>query len=322
MTLWLPEIDAFEPILNRAEARSHVAQHFTSRLAVLKSITDYGTHLIPRCWVSSPRTIREMVVLPVLLKQIVGMIDAASVQLAEGCVEPSMLQLRSAFEASIYLDWILVSRPRSRARAYYVWNTRRTLRWNLRALNGTREKKAFSKDLAGLTIHATLHTPEKQEELRAEVDRITAHLAQPENAAWNKRFDERRGKRLHDVEWYQVLFKKRRSLAFLARAVKRMPDYRIIYELGSEVMHSSKSSSHVRVRPDGTLGIHSLRELTDMPFVSQMLMGVAFRAYTSALRAYRPQELETFSRKYVEEWRKVFLSSVSVSYQYHEATIG
>lgn len=322
MTLWLAETQAFDAILNRAEAEHNVEKHLKSQIDALRQVVDYGTHLIPRCWHSSGRTVRDMVLLPILLKQIVGMLDAATELLSKGCVESAMLPLRSLFEASIYLDWILKSKSPMRARAYYVWNVRRQLRWTNRAIAGTKEQKALAADLRGLSVVSSFAAPEEQKKLIAEAQRLSKHLAEPKNSAWSERFDRRRGSRLYDVEWYQVLFTKRRSLRFLAQSVHRMPEYRVIYELGSETMHSSKSDSHVRILDGGRLGIRSLRELTEFPFVFQMLMGTALHAYHAALDSYRREEALNFWRKYVETWRSVFMSRLKILYEYHEATLG
>lgn len=322
MTLWLPETRAYEPLLNRAEAVRNVETHLKGHLTVLGELVDYGTHLIPRCWSSSPRGVRDMVTLPILLKQIVGMLDAGGELISKGCVDPAMLQLRSMFEASVYLDWILQSKSKTRARAYYVWNVRRQLRWINRGILDTPEYKAYRRDLQGLVVASSLEVPEKQHELTLDAKRVSDHLHSRENTAWNKRFEARRGGRPYDVDWYQVLFAKRRSLRFLAARVKRMPEYRAVYELGSETMHSSKSDSHVRILEGRKLGLRSLRELTEFPFVAQMLMGNAIHAYTAVLDEYRPAERENFARKYLEAWRSVFMTRLTISYQYHEATIG
>jgi len=322
MTLWLPELNAYEPLLNRAEAVRNVETHLKNHLKVLEELVDYGTHLIPRCWSSSPRGVRDMVTLPILLKQIVGMLDAGAELVSRGCVDPAMLQLRAIFEASVYLDWILQSKSRTRARAYYVWNVRRQLRWINRGIVGSPEYKAYRKDLQNLVIESSLDAPEKQKELRLDAKRLSDHLHSPENIAWNKRFDVRRGGKPYDADWYQVLFAKRRSLRFLAGRVKRAPEYRIVYELGSETMHGSKSDSHVRILEGRKLGLRSLRELTEFPFVVQMLMGNAIHAYAAVLDEYRPAERENFSKKYVEAWRSVFMTRLTVSYEYMEATIG
>src|SRR4051812_46626123 len=100
MKLFLPELRANDLILNRAEAHAHVEEHFADTVATLEELVDYGSLLIPRCWLTSKRQLSDVVLLPVLLKQVVGLLDAAVVLHREGVSEPSLLQLRAAFEAS------------------------------------------------------------------------------------------------------------------------------------------------------------------------------------------------------------------------------
>src|SRR5690242_21813528 len=101
------EPSAFASLLNRVEAREHIAEYFADIPAVLADLVDYGTHLIPRCLASSKHELADLVALAILLKQAVGMLDGAQILFQEGAVQPSTLQLRALFEVSVYLDWLL-----------------------------------------------------------------------------------------------------------------------------------------------------------------------------------------------------------------------
>src|SRR6188508_643668 len=125
MALRKAETGAYSPILDRPEADAHVQQHFSNPVAVLAEMVDYGTHLIPRCWASSDKRLTDVVLLPVLTKQAVGLLDAAQVLLSAGAVNPATLQLRALFEISVYVRWIVRRDTDRRARAYYVANLRR-----------------------------------------------------------------------------------------------------------------------------------------------------------------------------------------------------
>jgi hypothetical protein len=116
-----------------------------------------------------------------------------------------------------------------------------------------------------------------------------------------------------------VLFrgKRRPSLYTLAEQLKRRSEYRIIYEHESEMMHSSRMDPHIRVS-DQALHIRALRELTDLPLVAQLLMGQAVMVYKCVLAKYRPNERDSFARKYAEAWRQVFLSKRVVKYNYED----
>jgi hypothetical protein len=86
-------------------------------------------------------------------------------------------------------------------------------------------------------------------------------------------------------------------------------------------MHSSRYSAHVRILEDRKLHVRSLRDLTDVGLVSQLILGTGLHTYTAILGHYRFAELEQFQRDYVARWRKDFLTPIKVSYDYIEQTI-
>jgi hypothetical protein len=322
MTIAQAPSDANEIILNRAEAVANARQHAGHITTALRSIVDYGTHLIPRCWTTSQRELTDIVVLAVMLKQIVGLLDAAEVLISAGCVQPALLPLRATYEAVTYLDWMLLRDTDRRAKAYHVANIRRGLRWAKRVRRGTKESKALLKEMRSLGMPDRFKGRKRQLEVAAEVRRYEELLNQQAYRRMSTAF-ERRKRGLYDPEWYVVLFprKKRPSLYTLAKQLKRPAEYRLIYETGSEMMHSSRSDRHFRVE-NGKLGFHSLRELGDIGQVAQLLMGQAMRAYTSVLRRYRPHEVENFARKYATDWRRAYLTPVEIQYEYVERELG
>jgi hypothetical protein len=265
-----------------------------------------------------------MVVLPILLKQVVALLDACTELLCKGCVQPTLLQLRAAFEASVYIDWILASRQHNRAKAYYVWNVRRTLRWTLRAIKGTPEAKALRKDFKGLNIRSRVFNLENQRVWRKEVRKLRAHLASPVCRAWNDRFEKRRGTRLYDPDWYEVLFTRKRNVSFyeICRRVHRLAEYRLLYEIGSEAMHSSRSGTHVQMMGNNEFIILPLRELTEFGFVCQSVMGVVLRTYFRVLQEYRHEETTRFAQKYVEKWQKALQTEIKVTYEDQQVSHG
>jgi hypothetical protein len=265
-----------------------------------------------------------VIVLTVLLKQVVALLDAATELLSKGCVQPALLQLRAAFEASVYIDWILASRQKMRAKAYYIWNIRRALRWTKRALKGTPEATAFRKETKPLKIQSKLSKSESQRNLRKELARFQSHLNSPTYRAWNARFQKRRGNKSYDPAWYEVLFVGKRPVSFneICRRVRRLAEYRIIYEIGSEAMHSSRTDAHIRSLGGGQIVIRPLRELTDFGFVCQTFMALVLHTYQRILQEYRPNETPLFAQKYVENWRQTLLTQVNVTYQQKFVNIG
>jgi hypothetical protein len=321
MTVPKAETSAYPPILDRPEAAAHVQQYFSEPIGVLAEMVDYGTHLIPRCWASSGKRLTDIVLLPVLTKQAVGLLDAGQVLLSSGCVNPAALQLRALFEVSVYIAWVLRRDTDRRARAYYVANLRRRLEWAKRARPGTAEFSAMTRDYRSLRIRNPLK--DRQGEVLQETENVERRLSKPDFRQMNAAFARRRGKRPYEPDWYAMLFpkNKRPSLYTLAKQVDQRAQYRLVYEQASEMMHSSRLDPHVRVEANA-LRIRSLRELTDFSHIAQLLMGEAMSTYMLVLRRYRPNEADNFAKKYAESWRTTYLDRKVLKYEYIDRTLG
>jgi hypothetical protein len=320
MSVLKAETGAYQLILDRPEATAHVEEHFRDIVAVLVEMVDYGTHLIPRCLASSSKRLTDVVLLPVLTKQAVEFLDAAQVLLASGCVNPAALQLRALFEVSVYIAWIVRRDTDRRARAYYVANLRRRLDWAKRVRPGTDEFERLTRDYQSIRIRNPLK--DRQSEVVEEIGIVERRLAKPDFRQMNRAFARRRGTRSYDPDWYAVLFpkKKRPSLYTLAKQVDQRAQYRLIYEQGSEAMHSSRLDPHIRVEGNA-MRIRSLRELTEFSHIAQLLMGEAMSTFRVILRRYRPSEADSFAKKYVDSWRAAYMERRVVKYEYVDRII-
>src|SRR5262249_35332610 len=132
-------------ILNRDEAENASAEHFAPQIELLRDLADYGSNLVVRAFHSSPRRMEDVVVCGVLLKQIVAMVDATERLFSAGAVHAAFLPARSAFEASIYLDFVLAANSARRGKLYYVGNLRTYRMWAERVVPGTLEHVAFQR---------------------------------------------------------------------------------------------------------------------------------------------------------------------------------
>ena len=224
-------------IFDREEARKHASEHFAEQIALLRDLADYGSNLVHRSFTSSKKDLADVVLCGVLLKQIVAMLDAVETLVESGTVYAAFLPARAAFEASIYLEWILFSDSDRKAKCYIVSNFRDERLWALRTIKGTPEEAVFESIAKsfGLDIHArdpTLAADAKKH--RDEVNRI---LAQPDFRSIDQEFDQLRGKRKLDLEWYKLVGAK--SIRQVAQAVGRLAEYEFFYAKGSQITHSA-----------------------------------------------------------------------------------
>jgi Family of unknown function (DUF5677) len=300
-------------VLNREEAKKHAQEHFRDQIALLRDIANYGSNLLFRAFSSSAKDLAAIVACGVLLKQVVAMLDAVYELVAAGMVHAAFLSARAAFEASLYLDWILFSNTERKATAYVVSNYRDERLWVARVTKGTHEESVFSalSGSIGLDIHARRPTLAKDAQNHlAEVNRI---LSQPSFAPMDKEFDDARGKKKYDPDWIQLCGAK--SIRQVAEQVGRLPEYEFFYSKGSQVTHTASYKDHVRFA-GRQVQFKPIRNLEGIDLLLNFVVSIAIRAFQNTLRFYRPGELEAFSRKYVEDWRQPFLSVKKVNYNY------
>ncbi|WP_453931919.1 DUF5677 domain-containing protein [Acidovorax temperans] len=300
-------------ILNREEVKAVALQHFAKQTELLRDLANYGSNLIVRAFDSSPKKMAEVVVCGVLLKQVVAMVDAAEVLLSAGCGHASFLPARTAFEASIYIDWIFAGDSERRATRYVVANYRDERLWASRVIPGTAEEIAFTKiaQVLGVDIHAERPTLAGEASTHlTEVDRI---LAQPYLAAIDQEFTAARGKRKRDPEWYEL--DGLQSIRQVAEKVDRLPEYEFFYSKGSQVTHTGTYKDHVRL-VDSQVRFKPIRHLADVNMLLNFIVTICVGTYKKTLEMYRPGETTAFAKKYLEDWRDPFMNVVPVTYNF------
>jgi hypothetical protein len=301
-----------ERLLRRAEAAEQAQKTYADPLDALRDMVGYGTNLIPRVHAFSDKGDASMVVIGVLLKQIVEMLDAIDVLMSHGNSFPALLQVRAAFEASLYMDWILQADSDKRALYYIVANLRDEATWARRSISGSAEKTAYETALGKTIKHSDPAMIDS--EGRKQLTGIEAILANPKYQPIDAAFTAARGKR-YEPHWYQVLGVK--SLRKMAEQVNRVVHYEVIYDRGSDAMHAGLYKDHLKTRK-GEFVMRSLRNLADGRDVFVFTMIVAMHSFQAVLTHYRPDEVKAgaLARRYVERWQKAFFSIPDVTYNY------
>ncbi len=225
------------------------------------------------------------------------MADAIEVMMRQGVIRPTQLQLRSLFEVSVALQWVLQESGDERARAYHVANLRKRRLWASRYLPGTNENKAF-KDFWN-TVGKKTPSSARKKELRDQIANLNKVLSGPSLCDLNKKFETFYQKNKREWDWYRILGV--RSFREIVKDVNRTAEYDIIYASGSEVMHGSTYTGQVAFDGPEVI-IDSLRSPEETRNSLTQAMALTFRMIRSTLEYYRPAELENLDRKYREDW--------------------
>lgn len=295
-------------ILDREKGKEEARRIFYKQIEVIVDLVNYGSNLVVRTYDSSKRKLEDAIVIGVLLKQVVSMLDAVEVLVSHGVIKPASLQTRCAFEASLYIDFILEGDSERKASYYYVANLRNAKLWALRLVKGSDEREAFSHVFKDLEGYMSPFKPELQDEIEKELENIQEVLSQGRFKEINGTYE---GTRIKRVDWYKAYGTK--NLREIAKKVKRLTEYDVFYPTGSEVMHSASYRDHVRFN-EGMMRFEPIRKLEGADSVLRNVITIALKSYRSILEHYRYGELGNFKRKYMQEWRDGYQNITHVSY--------
>lgn len=295
-------------LLNRDIPPVLAKQHFGDQLSLLRDMVNYGSNLIARAYTSSPKRMADIIACGVLLKQVVTMLDAVDVLISAGCGLPSHLPARAAFEASLYLEWILQSDSERRATRYLVGNYRDERKWVSRGIKGSPEEEEMK--WVGIDLHSS--RPDLHSDALAQLGEIERVLAQPELSSINAEFDaaeERQKRGRKPVEWYHL--DGLRSVRQMAKELGRLREYQFMYSKGSEVTHAARYKDHLGFN-NGRVEFNEIRHLQEADFAIKFILNVVVGAYSKCIDHYRPEERPAFQKKFSEDWREIFLRTMGL----------
>jgi hypothetical protein len=145
------------------------------------------------------------------------------------------------------------------------------------------------------------------------LDEINRVLSQKEFQKINEAIDKYiKDKKLnYEPPWYAPLGIP--NVRQLAIKLDRLHEYEIFYSTSSNVMHSSKHKSHVTFK-GSTIHFQPIRNLEGIKYLLDFSISTIMRVFMDVLRHYRYEELDSFRKKYIEDWRKAFRSTKKVKY--------
>jgi Family of unknown function (DUF5677) len=244
-------------------------------------------------------------VIGVLLKQVVAMLDAVEVLARQGISYAALLQARAAFEASLYIDWILSADAENRAKHYVVANLREERQWAKRAIPGTTEQGDFAARFRSLNPILPACLSALESDAKNHLAEVNNLLERADFKAIDTAFEQCRKQKKYDPDWYVVLGKQ--SIRQIAEEVKRVPEYEIFYSRGSDVTHSGLYKDHIKfVR--GGFHFKQIRHLSDSHDLLSCSIQIAMLTFMRIIDTYRSGEAPALSKKYIEDWRHAYLS--------------
>jgi len=301
-------------ILDRETGVEDVKKHFNEQIELLKEIANYGTNLMIRCYEVSDKKISDVVILIALLKHCIALIDSVEILITQGAVLAANIPARSLFESSLYIEWILKEDTEKRSNQYYVWDLRQRILWAKRMIKEDDEQRKFSKKIGTYGSEITELLKKFENEAKQEVEKLEKLLSKKYNKI-SQEFEslkQRLKRGDYEVEWFQPWGPS--SLSDMASRLNRTVEYHVFYDQFSKIMHSTIMKEHVSF--DGkTIGYEQIRKLSGIDTLLTVVIVFSIKTYIVVLEKYRPAEIQNFRIKYIDEWRKRFLSIKGVKYK-------
>ena len=256
---------------------------------ILRSVIDETTGIFERCSETAPDGDENLGIL-MPLHHLIEMLDGTEVLLDQSCVVASATTLRSAYEASLAVRYVLQDDTSRRALCYVAGDILDRIRWYEEKDPNTERGKTFRRDMKiGPDSDFPMPDPDFA---KNRVATLRTLLATPEYAAItaeHARLVERR----RNPPWYS-LFDGPASLRGLAERLGAVDDYLILYRTWSRTAHAVDLERQLTSQ-EGEGAVHVIRAPLGIPGMYQLACGLGVEAARPVLEYYRPGELTRFA---------------------------
>jgi hypothetical protein len=252
---------------------------------LLQELVNFSTNAFARCASSSRGKAHEDLAALILYLHVIEMTDAIEVLVSQSCPAPGQTLLRSSFEATLYIEYIL------EAESEYV---KRSLAWLVEYVRNRLEAyRSFSPSAPPRRSVRRALEEHKSEAMQAlevpdpagAIENLEGFLAQPHIQPVERLFDEHRG-----WKWYQIFDSSLCNLYELARHLRREAEYVVLYRQWSSISHAHDLSRFLGRSLDGEAGFKSLRDPGTMRIVTSHAASYMLRATRLILGRFRPGE--------------------------------
>lgn len=291
-------------LLDREFSRASVREQVEAANPMLQEIVNYGVAVFARCERTSRlRDEKLAILLPYL--HVLEMVDGVQILLSEAAPIPARLQLRSAFEAILAIEFITETDTTRRAFAFLVADIRQRLA-AYRAMDpktpeGKRQLKRIQSDVFArlMKIPEVRDLDERLKSLEGLLQKPNWKEANEQYNAVQKRSDRR-------PEWYHLCDPNPPgSIEDLASRVKRGGQYEILYRQASGTVHGGDAIRRQLTKgASGGPVVSGLRDTDELAMTIGFAATLAIGATRKVLLFFRPEEAGGLAKWYLEEVRE------------------
>ncbi len=263
--------------------------------SVLREAVNYASTLYERCRVTKKADNDESYPVLALFLHILQLMDSIEILISNCCIEPANVLIRSAFEASLGLEYICETSTWTRGHAWILKNILDSIEWGERHTKSTVIGKDFHEalDREGLG-----ELPEIPEDFDVNLKQA---LEKPEYVSLFKEYQRmQKVLRRSRVEWYS-LYDGPRNIRELAEHLGQQSVYDSRYRSWSQQVHAG-SADHLLLRfEDGQSVLGPIRNPLDIAHVSAYALGLILMADKTMINKFLSGDMKKFGRWYRDE---------------------
>ena len=260
---------------------------------ILRGVVDKAIRIFQRCSQTAAGEDENLGIL-MPFHHAIEMLDGVELLLDRSCVVASHTALRSAFEASLAVRYVLMDDTDRRALSYVVSDIYDRIHWYDEHDPESNRGKQFFADMR-LEEGSEFPMPDV-----ADAEPLKTMLSRDPFAPISAEYKRVSAKTSGRVKWYS-LFGGPRNLKDLARELDEVDDYLIIYRTMSKTAHATDLSRQLAKTDDGAPAVTVIRSPSGMPTAYVLSIQIGVEVSKAVMEHYRPGELARFAEWYLGE---------------------
>ncbi len=284
-------------VLDRDIARAQTSKVREIGHPVFEAVVDHGVGVFERCSATAPDGDENLAVL-MSLHHALEMLDGVAELLDESCVVASHPLLRSAFEASLGLRYVLEADFQRRASAYVVADIKDQIRWYEQMDPETPAGKYFRSNTGHCEGKSDFPFPDP-EKCRTSAANLRKMLEKVSFKDASDEYDSVAKKR-RKPHWYS-LFDGPSNLYELAAFLGEADNYRVLYRKWSKTSHAVDLYRQLTTDKDGKAAVRVIRSPLGIATAYLLACNIGLDMSRAALTHYRAGELKQQGKWFLEE---------------------
>jgi hypothetical protein len=259
----------------------------------IDEIINFGTHLI--LWdINKKRDGKDYFIPSLMLRNIVELGDGISILIRKSSIDPAAIVLRSLFEATLGLLYLLEEDEKRRAHCYMVSIKKKELKLYEKFLSQQQPYKQLSSELK-LDPNS----------LRSRIDNIQKLFKKPLFKEASEEYDSIHQKERRAPNWY-YLYGGPRDIQRLAKRLDKSMEYEFIYRKLSEHVHSNGEMKALVFTGEGYANVIQIRDFEQTKDVFSYTISCLLEAFKKIVDARLEEKTVEFNG-----WYKQFGPRVS-----------